>query len=95
MYPYIPRLVDDAKRSKCPYCQFYDKCINQDSETDEAREIAKEIDLLDISAYLLNLYFYKRHVFMSLNKDYYNLEGYRGICTTIPEIVIVSTILLF
>ena len=45
----LPRLVDDAKRSKCPYCQFYDKCINQDSETDEAREIAKEIDLLDIN----------------------------------------------
>jgi hypothetical protein len=45
----LPRLTDDAKRSKCPYCQFYDKCINQDLETDEAREMAKEIDLLDIN----------------------------------------------
>lgn len=45
----LPRLIDDAKRSKCPYCQFYDKCINQDLETDEAREMAKEIDLLDIN----------------------------------------------
>jgi hypothetical protein len=45
----LPRLIDDAKRSKCPYCQFYDKCINQDLETAEAREMAKEMDLLDIN----------------------------------------------
>jgi hypothetical protein len=44
----LPRLIDDAKRSKCPHCPFYDKCINQDSETNEAKEMAKEIDLLDI-----------------------------------------------
>jgi adenine-specific DNA glycosylase len=44
----MPRLIDDAKRSKCSYCPFYDKCINQDSETNEAKEMAKEIDLLDI-----------------------------------------------
>jgi CRISPR/Cas system-associated exonuclease Cas4 (RecB family) len=44
----LPRLIDDAKRSKCPYCPFYDKCINHDSETNEAKEMAKEIDLLDI-----------------------------------------------
>jgi hypothetical protein len=45
----LPRLIDDAKRSKCPHCAFYDKCINQDSESDEAKEMTKEIDLLDIS----------------------------------------------
>src|ERR671910_742128 len=44
----LPRLIDDAKRSKCPYCQFYDRCINQDNETNEARLMAKELDLLDI-----------------------------------------------
>src|SRR6187200_867766 len=44
----LPRLIDDAKRNKCPHCPFYDKCINQDSETNEAKEMAKEIDLLDI-----------------------------------------------
>jgi hypothetical protein len=44
----LPRLIDDAKRSKCPHCPFYDKCINHDSETNEAKEMAKEIDLLDI-----------------------------------------------
>jgi CRISPR/Cas system-associated exonuclease Cas4 (RecB family) len=44
----LPRLIDDAKRSKCPYCPYYEKCINKDSETYEAQEMAKEIDLLDI-----------------------------------------------
>src|SRR5919108_930174 len=45
----LPRLIDDAKRSKCPYCPFHDKCIDQDFETNEASEIAKEVDLLDIN----------------------------------------------
>jgi hypothetical protein len=45
----LPRLIDDAKRSRCPHCQFYEKCMNQDTETEEARQIAKEIDLLDIN----------------------------------------------
>jgi CRISPR/Cas system-associated exonuclease Cas4 (RecB family) len=45
----LPRLIDDAKRSKCPYCPFYDICINQDPESDESKEMAKEIDLIDIS----------------------------------------------
>jgi hypothetical protein len=44
----LPRLIDDAKRSKCPCCPYYEKCVNQDSETYEAQEMAKEIDLLDI-----------------------------------------------
>lgn len=46
----LPRLINDAKRSKCPYCQFYNKCINQDSETDEGKKMANEIDLLDIKS---------------------------------------------
>jgi hypothetical protein len=45
----LPRLIDDAKRSKCPFCPFHDLCINQDLESNEAKEMAKEIDLLDIS----------------------------------------------
>jgi hypothetical protein len=44
----LPRLIDEAKRSKCPHCQFYHKCIDQDSESEEAKKMAKEIDLLDI-----------------------------------------------
>jgi hypothetical protein len=46
----LPRLINEAKRSKCPYCQFYDKCINQDSETEEAKKMANEMDLLDIKS---------------------------------------------
>jgi len=44
----LPRLTDDAKRSKCPHCPYNDKCINHDSESDEAIEMAREIDLIDI-----------------------------------------------
>jgi hypothetical protein len=44
----LPRLIDDAKRSKCPLCPYNDKCINHDYESDEAKEMAKEIDLMDI-----------------------------------------------
>ena len=44
----LPRLIDDAKRSKCPRCPYNDKCINHDYESDEAKEMAKEIDLMDI-----------------------------------------------
>lgn len=61
----LPGLINDAKRSKCPYCQFYNKWINQDSETDEAKKMANEIDLLDIksivdfrSSTITNLYVY-------------------------------------
>ena len=43
----LPRLIGDAK-NKCPYCPYYQRCINQDSETPEAQQIAKEVDLLDI-----------------------------------------------
>jgi hypothetical protein len=48
----LPRLIDDAKRNKCPSCPFHDKCINQDPESDEAKALAKEIDLLDINGAL-------------------------------------------
>lgn len=44
----LPRLIDEAKRNKCPHCQFYHKCIDQDPESEEAKKMAKEIDLLDI-----------------------------------------------
>jgi hypothetical protein len=44
----LPRLINHARRTKCPHCTFYNKCINQDSETEEAKEMANEKDLLDI-----------------------------------------------
>jgi hypothetical protein len=44
----LPRLPEFA-RKKCSWCPFYDKCMNKDNETDKAKEMAKEIDILDIS----------------------------------------------
>jgi hypothetical protein len=43
----LPRLIDDAKRIKCPSCAYYEKC-GEDSEKLEAQEMAREVDLLDI-----------------------------------------------
>jgi hypothetical protein len=45
----LPRLPEAIRNTKCPYCKFYQKCMNEDSETEDAREMAKEMDLLDIS----------------------------------------------
>ena len=45
----LPRLAEDIRNTKCPHCKFYQKCMNEDSETEDAREMAKEIDLLDIN----------------------------------------------
>ena len=44
----LPRLNMRARGSKCPYCVFYDKCVNEDEETSQAVKMANEIDLLDI-----------------------------------------------
>ena len=38
-----------CRNKKCPWCPFYDKCMNKDNETDKAKEMANEVDLLDIS----------------------------------------------
>jgi hypothetical protein len=45
----LPRLVDATRNTKCPYCKFYQKCMNEDSETEDAKEMTKEKDLLDIN----------------------------------------------
>ena len=44
----LPRLNIKLRNSKCPYCAFYDKCMNKDEETEKATKMANEIDLLDI-----------------------------------------------
>ncbi len=44
----LPRLPEEQRLMKCKWCEFYDICMNKDSETDDAREMAKEKDLLDI-----------------------------------------------
>jgi hypothetical protein len=45
----LPRLAEVIRNTKCPYCKFYQKYMNEDSEMEDAREMAKEIDFLDIS----------------------------------------------
>ncbi len=44
----LPRLNMKVRNNKCPYCVFYDKCMNEDGETEQATKMANEIDLLDI-----------------------------------------------
>jgi hypothetical protein len=44
----LPRLREELRPMKCKWCEFYTMCMNNDSETEEAKEMAKEKDLLDI-----------------------------------------------
>jgi hypothetical protein len=45
----LPRLRENQRQGKCTHCKFYGKCMNEDGETDEAMEMAKEKDLLEIN----------------------------------------------
>lgn len=45
----LPRLSQAKRNSKCPKCNFYDKCMNEDGETQDAHEMANELDIMDIS----------------------------------------------
>lgn len=45
----LPRLSQAKRNSKCPKCNFYDKCMNEDGETQGAHEMANELDIMDIS----------------------------------------------
>lgn len=49
----LPKLPESKRNSKCPWCNFYNKCMDKyNEETDEAKEMANEIDLLDINGVL-------------------------------------------
>ena len=45
----LPRLSQSRRNLKCPKCNFYNRCMNEDDETAEAQEMANELDILDIS----------------------------------------------
>ncbi|MGI0043820.1 MAG: hypothetical protein ACRD47_08920 [Nitrososphaeraceae archaeon] len=45
----LPRLSQAKRNSKCPKCNFYDRCMNEDDETPDAHEMANELDIMDIS----------------------------------------------
>jgi hypothetical protein len=44
----LPRLPEHIRNYKCKWCEFYNKCLNEDGETEGAKEMANEKDLLDI-----------------------------------------------
>ena len=44
----LPRLPEYMRNYKCKWCEFYNKCMNEDVETKSAKEMANEIDLLEI-----------------------------------------------
>lgn len=45
----LPRLPEKIRNRKCPWCKFYDICMdNKNDENQEAKEMAAEIDILDI-----------------------------------------------
>jgi hypothetical protein len=45
----LPRLPEYMRNYKCKWCAFYNKCMNEDGETEEAKEMANEKDLLEIN----------------------------------------------
>jgi hypothetical protein len=44
----LPRLPEYMRNYKCKWCEFYNKCMNEDVETKAAHEMANEKDLLEI-----------------------------------------------
>ncbi len=49
----LPRLKENIRSSKCPWCKFYDICMSKENdETQEAKEMVNEIDLLDINGFI-------------------------------------------
>jgi CRISPR/Cas system-associated exonuclease Cas4 (RecB family) len=49
----LPRLKENMRSSKCPWCKFYDICMSKENdETKEAKEMVNEIDLLDINGFI-------------------------------------------
>jgi CRISPR/Cas system-associated exonuclease Cas4 (RecB family) len=45
----LPRLSEKIRDRKCPWCKFYEICMDsKNDETEEANEMANEIDIFDI-----------------------------------------------
>ncbi len=45
----LPRLSEKIRDRKCPWCKFYEICMDsKNNETEEANEMANEIDIFDI-----------------------------------------------
>ena len=48
----LPRVAEAQRNYKCKWCEFYDRCMFQDGETDEAKEMANERDLFEIDGFV-------------------------------------------
>ena len=48
----LPRLPEYMRNYKCKWCEFYNKCMNEDGETNAAQEMANEKDLLEIDGFV-------------------------------------------
>ena len=45
----LPRLPEKMRNKKCPWCKFYDICMDSNNdETEQAKEMGNEIDIFDI-----------------------------------------------
>ena len=44
----LPRIEKSKRKRICSWCEYFTQCMEIDDETDSAREMAKEIDLLEI-----------------------------------------------
>ncbi|MGD1834642.1 MAG: hypothetical protein ACPKQO_02850 [Nitrososphaeraceae archaeon] len=48
----LPRVEESKRKRICSWCEYYNQCMEIDDETNDAREMAKEIDLLEIRGIL-------------------------------------------
>ena len=50
----LPRVRLQDRRLKCSHCPFYEKCMNEDAESEDARAMANDLDLLDVSGFVVS-----------------------------------------
>jgi hypothetical protein len=51
----LPRIRPDERRFKCANCPFYNKCMNEDEEAEDAREIAYGLNILTSRDFVHNV----------------------------------------
>ena len=48
----LPRLSEKVRNRTCPWCKFYDFCMDsKNDETEEAKEMVNEIDIFGYTRY--------------------------------------------
>jgi CRISPR/Cas system-associated exonuclease Cas4 (RecB family) len=49
---FLPRIRVRDRKMKCSGCPFYERCMRQDGETEEARAMANDLELLDVRGFI-------------------------------------------